>query len=396
MRRGYKLLTALILALLMMALTTSALADTLRFGTVRNGSTVNLRAGASTKTDKIGSYKRGTWLQITGESGNWYKVKGPDGKTGYMSKDYVYISAAAKGIVGIVDSNGPLNLRSSASWNGKVIATYPDGVPCILLGQSGEWYHVSVDGKAGYFNASYIEKQYMTYSEDVATVVTRNGGSLNLRKGPGTQYGVVKTVKNGSYVMVIQEGNGWWKVSYNGTVGFMDSDFLQDGVVGKTSGSSGSTSSGGSQSGSSSSSGTSGSTSGAYALVNNPGKNEKLFLRSAASKSSKSLGAYGNGTYVTVLEQGNTWCKVKVEGKTGYMMTEFLKFYGLSATATATVTHPDKTFVYLRNGPSQSTGKVLLKVPHGARVTILTPGSTWSQVTYNGKTGYMMTRFLKK
>lgn len=389
MRRSFKLIFALLLAVLLMLLTTSALADTLRFGTVRGAANVNLRAGASTRTDRIGSYEKGTWLRITGESGNWYKVKGPDGKAGYMSKDYVYVSSAAKGVIGIVDSTGNVNLRASASWNGRIIGAYPDGVPCILLSEAGDWYHISVDGQAGYINADYIDKKYMTYSPDVATVVTKNGGSLNMRKGPGKDYGVVKAFKNGSYVMVIQEGDGWWKVAADGYVGFMDANYLRDGVAGKT----GSSSSGsGSSSGSSSGSGS--SISGGYAVVDNPGKNQKLFLRKSASKSSKSLGAYGNGTYVNVLEQGTVWCKVIVEGKTGYMMTEFLKFYGLSATATATVSHPDRTFVYLRNGPSKSTGKVLLKVPHGARVTVLTQGTTWSQVTYNGKMGYMMTRFL--
>ena len=392
MKLGKKLLIALAAAMIMLLLTTSALADSLRFGTV-NGGSVNLRAGMSTKTEKLGTYKKGTWLRITGESNGWYKVKTPDGKTGYMSKDYVYISAAAKGIIGIVDTKQTLNLRSSASSNGRVIAAYPDGVPCILLSESGDWYHVTVDGRAGYFNADYVDKKYMTYSSDVATVVSKNGGSVNLRKGPGTDYGVVKSIKTGSYVMIIQQGTDWWKVSYNGSVGFMDTDFLKDGIVGKTSGSS---SSGSSSSSSSSGSTSSGSTSSkGYAEVNNPGRNQKLFLRQSASKQSRSLGAFGNGTRVTVLEQGNTWCKVKVNGITGYMMTEYLKFYGLSASATATVSHPDKTFVYLRGGPSQTTGKVLRKVPHGARVTILTPGSTWTQVQYNGKTGYMMTRFLK-
>lgn len=389
MRRSFKLIFALLLAALLMLLATSALADTLRFGTVRGAANVNLRAGASTRTDRIGSYEKGTWLRITGESGSWYKVKGPDGKAGYMSKDYVYVSSAAKGVIGIVDSTGNVNLRASASWNGRIIGAYPDGMPCILLSEAGDWYHVSVDGQAGYINADYIDKKYMTYSPDVATVVTKNGGSLNMRKGPGKDYGVVKAFKNGSYVMVIQEGDGWWKVAADGYVGFMDANYLRDGVAGKT----GSSSSGSGYS-SGSSSGSDSSTSGGYAVVDNPGKNQKLFLRKSASKSSKSLGAYGNGTYVNVLEQGTVWCKVIVEGKTGYMMTEFLKFYGLSATATATVSHPDRTFVYLRNGPSKSTGKVLLKVPHGARVTMLTPGTTWSQVTYNGKTGYMMTRFL--
>lgn len=393
MKRSYKLLFVLALALLML-LNTSALADSLRFGTVDGAANVNLRAGASTKTEKLGSYEKGTWLRITGESGNWYTVKGPDGKTGYMSKDYIYISAAAKGVIGIVDVKDSLNLRASASANGRVIGKYANGTPCILLSETGDWYHVTVDGKAGYFNADYIDKKYMTYSPDVATVISKNGGAVNLRRGPGKDYGVVRSVKNGSYVMIIQQGDDWWKVSIDGSVGFMDADYLKDGIVVKPA----SGTSGGSSSSSSSSSGSSsgsGASSGGYAEVSNPGRNQKLFLRQSASKSSKSLGAYGNGVRVTVLEQGNTWCKVRVDGKTGYMMTEFLKFYGLSASATAQVVHPDKTFVYLRGGPSQSTGRVLLKVPHGARVTVLTPGATWSQVKYNGTTGYMMTRFLK-
>ncbi len=393
MNRRFKLLFALAAAMLLMLLCTTALAETMRFGTVRGGATVNLRAGMSTSSQWLGSYRKGTWLRIIGESAGWYQVVGPDGKTGYMKKEYVYMSSTAKGVVGIVDvnANETLNLRASASWSSQVIATYPNGVPCVLLSENGEWYHVSVDGVTGYFNASFIEELYTTYSADVATVVTRNGGALNLRKGPGTQYDVVKSVRNGTYVMVIQEGNGWWKVACNGYVGFMDSDYLQAGVVRKTGSVSGST---GTTGGSTSSSNN--TSSDGYAVVNNPGQNQKLFLRKAASKTSQSLGAYGNGTYVTVLEQGTVWCKVRVDGQTGYMMTEYLKFYGLSATATATVTHPDKTFVYLRSGPSQSTGAVLMKVPHGARVTVLTPGATWSQVSYNGQTGYMMTSFLQK
>ena len=100
---------------------------------------------------------------------------------------------------------------------------------------------------------------------------------------------------------------------------------------------------------------------------------------------------------MNILERGSTWCKVEVDGRTGYMMSEYLKFYGMSQTAWATVVHPDGgNYVNLRNGPSQTTGKVIERVPDGSEVIILTPGKTWSKIEYDGITGYMMTRFLQK
>ncbi len=377
MKRGFKMLVALATVLLLTLLSTTALADSLRFGTVKNSNSVNLRVGASKSTKKLGSYSKGTWLQINGASGDWYKVTGPDGKSGYMMKKYIYISAGAKGTIGIVDVKSSLNLRTSASTSSKSKGSYPDGVPCILLSEKSGWYYVSVDGKKGYFSADNIRKKYTTYSPDVATVVNSNGGSVNLRKGPGKSYGVVKSIKNGSYAMILQKGNGWWKISVNGYVGYMDSSFLQDGVVRKPSSSSGGTTSGG-------------ASSGGYAVVNT----NKLYLRSAASKSSQNLGLFPRGTYVTVLKQGNTWCKVKVNGITGYMMTEFLKYYGLNAAAIAYVDHPKGNFVNMRSAPSKSTGAVIARVPHNARVHVLVPGSTWSLIKYNGETGYMMSQFL--
>lgn len=389
MKWSRKWLVALLAALLMLLATSAALADTLRFGTVDGGRTVNLRGTPSTSGKWLGAYEEGTWLRITGESGNFYKVKAPDGKTGYMSKTYVYISAAAKGTIGIVNNAGYLNLRKTASRSGTILAQYDDGTPCILLSEKNGWYHVSVDGKIGYFDASYITKKYTAYSPDVATVTTKNGGALRLRKGPGTDYSSLKSVKNGSYVMILQKGDGWWKVVADGTVGYMDSSFLTDGIVRKASSGSSSSGSSGSSSSGSSSSGS------AYAVVSNPGKNQKLYLRQSASKQSKSLGSYGNGTKVTVLDYGSQWCKVKVNGKTGYMMTDYLTVYNVSSNPTMTVTHPDRTFVYLRSTAAQTSGNILVKVPHGKEVTVLSPGSTWTKVRYNGYTGYMMTRFLK-
>lgn len=389
--KGRKWLVALAMVLVLVMLTGAALAETLRFGAVANGNSVNLRQRASSSSTWLGSYARGTWMRILGEEGNFYYVKTPDGRMGYMHKDYVSVTSVAKGTIGVIDTTSYVNLRQSPSLSARVLGTYNDGVPCILLSESNGWYHVKVDGVLGYFDADYVDKSYTTYTSEVATVTTKNGGSLRLRQGPGTGYSTITSVRNGTYVMIVQKGSGWWKVTVNGKVGFMDAGFLTDGVVGKGGSSSSGSSSSGSSSGSSGSSGVSG----AYAIVTNPGKNQKLFLRASASKSSRSLGAYGNGVKVTLLEAGAQWCKVKVDGKTGYMMTDYLTLHNADGSPTMMVSHPDRTFVYLRSSAQQTSGNILTKVPHGKEVTVLVPGKTWTKVRYGGYTGYMMTRFLE-
>ena len=59
-----------------------------------------------------------------------------------------------------------------------------------------------------------------------------------------------------------------------------------------------------------------------YAAVKGGGLN----LRQTASLDAKVLGQYGTGTWIEVLSKGETWSKVKVAGKEGYMMTKYLNF----------------------------------------------------------------------
>ena len=40
----------------------------------------------------------------------------------------------------------------------------------------------------------------------------------------------------------------------------------------------------------------------------------------------KIIGVYPVGTKVTVLEMGDNWSKVEIDGKTGYVSTYFLKY----------------------------------------------------------------------
>lgn len=75
-------------------------------------------------------------------------------------------------------------------------------------------------------------------------------------------------------------------------------------------------------------------------------------------------------------------------------MTKFLSIG--SSTATKQVYNSNGgTYVNLRSAPQKSSGNVNVRVPSGATVNLLSWGEEWSQVSYNGTTGYMMSWFLR-
>jgi uncharacterized protein YgiM (DUF1202 family) len=48
---------------------------------------------------------------------------------------------------------------------------------------------------------------------------------LNCRKGPGTQYGIIKKFKKDDLVTAIGSVNGWWKLDVNGIPGYISSKY---------------------------------------------------------------------------------------------------------------------------------------------------------------------------
>lgn len=392
--KKWKLLVGLTLLLLLL-LSVTAQADSTSYGVVFGAANVNLRSAPSTSATVMGAYDKGTWMTVRGYSNGFYQVETPDGRYGWMRQDYLLVSADATGTIGYVSHAGYLNLRREASTSAKVLGKYDDGTPCVILDRMGDWYYVSVGGQTGYFLTRFISTRSGVYSDKLGMVISPNKEAVYLRTGPGKNYSRITSVTGCTYVMILQQGNGWWKVAVNGRVGFMSTDYLRAGHIRLSEGEALCAKAAGNTSGSSSSSST--SQQATYAVVNNPNPSDKLNLRSKASTRGTSLGKYSNGTVVTMISQGDQWCKVKTpDGKTGYMMTDYLSIpTSGSSSSTRIVRHPQGTYVNLRSSGTKSA-RVLVQVPHGATVVVLSEGKTWTKVRYNGYTGYMMTTYLKK
>ena len=272
-----------------------------------------------------------------------------------------------------------LNLRDKASTSGRILTTIPKGKTVTILSEKDEngWYKVSYDGKTGYVSRSYLTTSNSTPAVSKTGTATEN---LNLRDQPGTSGKILTTIPKGKTVTILSEKdeNGWYKVSYGGKTGYVSGSYLTT------------------------------STSSSTTITTKTGTaTENLNLRNQASLSGKILTTIPKGKTVTILSEKdeNGWYKVSYDGKTGYAISNYIKEDDSNSEATESA--PSKPTVSktgtttenlnLRNQASLS-GKVLMTIPKGKTVTILSEKDEngWYKVSYDGKTGYAISNYIKE
>jgi len=379
-----------LISLLLVCLCAAASAET--YASVYNTNALNVRSGPGANYEWLGSVERGGWVRVMGQSGNWYQVELLDKNvTGFMSKTYLKtFEGGYAGVSNVATVNNPvsthwLNLRSAPSYEAEVLDIFYNGAQCTILNRLDGWYHVAIvkNGQTlyGYFRSEYLKVGGNGAGSNY-TVSTANGGWLNMRSAPTYQASVITTIPNGTPVSVVLEGKDFFQIMHNGVAGFVDSDFLKKGDN---------------------------YFNGGYVSPTVPpiyvqgnavvqtGNSGKLNLRSQAYSNAKIVGRYANGTSVTVLEAGSTWCYVRVnaDGAEGYMMTKYLHVNGGIQIYKTVKNDNGGSYVNLRSTPDKKSGNVNVRVPVGTLVTVLAWGEEWSQVSYNNAAGYMMTWFLR-
>ena len=113
-----------------------------------------------------------------------------------------------------------VNFRSGAGTNYSSIGKLNKGDKIEYLGESGSWVKARYSGKTGYVYGSYVG-EYTSTNTKYVTATT-----LNVRSGAGTNYSIIGTLSNGTKVEVISTTNGWSKIKYNGSTGYVSSQYL--------------------------------------------------------------------------------------------------------------------------------------------------------------------------
>lgn len=203
------------------------------------------------------------------------------------------------------------------------------------------------------------------------------GGSLNLRKGPGTEYRSLGTVHDGDHIDVLRYGDVWSKVETDdGKVGYIKNLYIEDGDTNYASGTD------------------------YYDSHYTAYTTASVNFRAGASTSTASMGTLSKGTKVTVLgENGRFYLVKNSAGTQGFVSKTYISrtkpasSTGSSSSSAKTMT-VTASYVNMRagGGLSYSVVKVL---PRGTVVTVVTRGNYWTRVNYKGTLGWIKNTYLK-
>ena len=202
-----------------------------------------------------------------------------------------------------------VRVRAEASTDSEVITTVPSGTLVeVLEHDPAGWSRVMVNDSIG-----YIRSDLLTFPVGSLPATFRTTEGVNMRSTPSTDGEVLRRIHAGEAVEVLEhDPAGWSKVRYDGSEGFVRSDFLMRRISSSASASSGSSSQSSSSSGSNA----------ARVMWTTDGVN----LRSGPSTNASIIRTVSAGSAVSVTDYNPSgWSSVTVGGSSGYIKSEFLR-----------------------------------------------------------------------
>lgn len=169
-------------------------------GTAVTTGTINFRQGPGTNYSKVtgcAQVPKGatvTLLEYTSSDNGWYKVI-YGSYTGYLSAKYLKVS--------LTNNNAGSNNNNSGNTSGS------------------SW-------NTGWNTGNNNTGNNNSGSSATATTGTTTG-NVNFRQGPGTGYSKVSgcaKVPKGSTVTILEQTNGWYKVTYKSYTGYLSADYV--------------------------------------------------------------------------------------------------------------------------------------------------------------------------
>lgn len=375
-----------------------------------------LREQASVDTASRLMLAKGDTVTVTQKGDIWCAATSGE-VSGYILTADLSFSGSAAATVGkavVTTASGSLNMRAEARAGSQVLIQIPRNMEIDVTQMGSTWCGVRYNGLNGYVMTSFLTFTQggessggsSTPSTGEATaMVTTQSGSLNLRAEARSGSTILRTIPQYATVRVHTQASDWCQVTYMETTGYVMTVFLTITNPGDTTPTEtpavtvtpNPSASPGTETVTPEPSVTPAPTDdkNLYATVTTA--SGSLNLRISAMPGSAVLTRIPRGTRLVISQKLAAWSQTTYAGQTGYVMNSYLTFSEGSSSGALTGDVAMVTTVSgslnMRAAPN-AYANVLTTIPQYASVSITQRGDEWCSLTYNGMTGYVMTRFL--
>lgn len=130
--------------------------------------------------------------------------------------------------LGIVQVSGYVNIRETPDMKENIIGKVSGDGACEVLGEEGEWSHITSGGIEGYISSQYLvtgeEAKELAKSlvKKRAIIMTEND-NLNIRSGPSKDAEIVGQALPAERYEVLSEADGWVEINS----GYISADYCE-------------------------------------------------------------------------------------------------------------------------------------------------------------------------
>ena len=362
-------------------------------------SNLRVREGASLQSTVIGYLVNGEVVNIKGETEEWYRIDFK-GHEAYVSKEYIEVTTLSKASravqKGQVYNTGGvgLNVRQAASSTSARIGILKDGEVVQVNSKSGDWYNISYGNKTGFVHSKYI-KLIQTTESGTNNNITKGKvknitSNLRVRQAPSTSALTIGYLLGGQEVEITGESGEWYKINFNGKVGYSHKDYItkiSNGSSGSSNNNNGST------------------------VTEKDGTvdaTDGLRVREGAWTNTKILGVLNHGSVVKIVDTNGSWYKIKYGSGYGYVHKDYVTIK-TSSNNNNTQEKPDnKPEVVVKKGEVYNTGSnlrvrsaantnsiVLGYLVDGTKVDIIGSEGNWYKINFKDKTGFVSKDYVR-
>lgn len=128
-------------------------------------------------------------------------------------------------------SEGNLNIRESASTEGKLVGKFPALAACEILDTEGDWSHIKSGEVEGYVLTEYLITGDAAWDKAVELaeyVATAKTGGLRVREQGNTDSEIIYQLAEGEEIAILDntQGDEWIKVDVDGDEGYVCAEYV--------------------------------------------------------------------------------------------------------------------------------------------------------------------------